>query len=150
MQTLRLIIAASGLALLLPAAAYAQSADEFDNMTPEQRREYVQGLSDAERQAWHEQRREQWAAMSDAERQAARKRLQERRDTNRGAMREQWNSMSEEERSAAREKYQERREQRRETWNNLSAEERAAARQQLQGQRNKPQGQRQERRSRYK
>jgi len=43
MHKIRLIIAASGLALLLPVAGLTQSTDEIKQMTPEQRREYVQG-----------------------------------------------------------------------------------------------------------
>lgn len=118
MQTLRLIIAASALALLLPVAGSAQDADPLADMTREQRQEYLQGLSVEERKALRDQRRAQW------------------------------NAMSEEERTAAREKLRAQREQRRETWNSLSPEQQAAARQELRKHRNKPRGQRTERRSR--
>ena len=131
MQTLRLIIAASALALLLPVAGSAQDADPLADMTREQRHEYLQGLSAEERQALRDQRRAQWNAMSEEERREARGRMKNRRDLNRGAMREQWNSMSEEERAAARQNFKAQREQRRETWNSLSPEQQAAARQQL-------------------
>ena len=147
MQTLRLIIAASGLALLLPATGFAQSADDIMEMTPEQRQEYLQGLSGEERKAmgdqrraeWdampeeernalRERRRAQWDAMSEEERQAARGRMSDRRMGKRGAMKENWKSMSEEERAAAREQYRLDREEHRRARENMSEEKKAAAR----------------------
>ena len=105
MQALRSllpIITASGLALLIPNAGLTQTPEGLEDMTPEQRRAYVQGLSDEERQALREQRRAQWDAMSNEERQSARQRRSERRNADREAMRQKWHSMSEEERDAAR------------------------------------------------
>ena len=72
MRILRLMIATTGLALLVPATGLAQSTDELAAMSPEQRREHVQGLSETEREALREQRRAQWDAMSEDERAAAR------------------------------------------------------------------------------
>ena len=112
MRILHLLIATTGLVLLVPATGVAQSPDELADMSPEQRREYVQGLSETEREALREQRRAQWDAMSDEERDAARRERAERRDTSREAMREKWDSMSEEERDAAREQRRAKKEQR--------------------------------------
>ena len=110
MQILRLIRVASGLALLLPAASLADPAERSNDMSPEQRREYVQGLSEEERQALREQKRAEWE------------------------------SMSEEERAAARQKNKEREARRREIWNNMSDEEKAAARQHMREQRDMQKG----------
>lgn len=132
MQPLRSIttlIAASGLALLIPAAGFAQTPEGFDNMTPEQRRDYVQGLSDEDRQAFRDQRRAQWDAMSAEEQRAARQRQSEHRNADREAMRQKWDSMSEEEREAARAQRMARKEKNREVWNNMSDEQKNAARQ---------------------
>ena len=140
MQILRLILVASGLALLLPAASLADPAEGFNDMSPEQRREYVQGLSEEERQALREQKRAEWESMSEEERQALRRRQEENRANNRAAMRENWEDMSEEERAAARQKNKEREAQRREIWNNMSDEEKAAARQHMREQRDMQKG----------
>lgn len=127
MNTRRLTALVAGFALLAPAVSMAQSIDELREMSPEERHEYIQSLSQEERQALAEQRRERWEAMTPEERDAARK----QREENRAAMREHWESLSEEERAAAREQRRERMEQRRETWENMSDEEKAAARQHM-------------------
>ena len=140
MNTLRLILAASGLALLLPSASIADLAAELDEMSPEERREYVQSLSEQDRQKLREQKRAEWQATSDEERQAARERYQRNREKNRAIMRDNWDNMSDEEREAARQQYKEREAQRREIWNNMSDEEKAVARQRMQEQRGMKKG----------
>lgn len=122
------IIAASGLGLLIPVAGLAQVPDGLEDMTLEQRREYVQSLSGEEQQALREQLRAKWDGMSEEERQAARSKQSERRNANREAMRQQWESMSDEERAAARAKRDTQKQKQRERWDNLSDEEKAAAR----------------------
>jgi hypothetical protein len=135
------LIAASGLALLLPSAGFAQTPEELEDMTPEQRREYVQGLSDEQRQALREQSRARWDAMSEEEREAARRKQAERRAANKEAMRKQWDSMSGEEREAARAQRKAQKERQREIWNNMSDEEKAVARERARANRD---GQRQD------
>ena len=142
MNTLRLILAASGLALLLPSVSFADLADGLDEMSPEQRREYIENLSEEDRQKLRDQKRAEWQAMSDEERRAARQRYERNRDANRAAMRQNWENMSEEEREAARQQYKERKAQRREIWNNMSAEEKEVARQRMQEQRGTKKGKR--------
>ena len=88
MKTLRLIVLATGMALLLPVTGMAQSADELEQMTREERREYMQGLSAAEREALREEQRARWEALSDEDRHADQRERRERRDQNRAAMRE--------------------------------------------------------------
>ena len=129
MQALRSVIAIFGLALLIPTAGLTQVPDGLEGMTPEQRREYVQGLSEDERQALRKQLRAQWDAMSEEERTVARRDQADRRAANKEAKRKQWDSMSEEEREAARTQRETQKQKRREIWNNLSDEEKAAARQ---------------------
>ena len=123
------IVAASGLMLLVPAAGLAQVPDGLEDMTLEQRREYVQSLSGEERQALKKQLRARWEGMTEEERAAARRQQEERRNANREARRQQWESMSEEERAAAREKRESRKQKQRAEWDNMSAEEKEAARQ---------------------
>ena len=141
MYTLRLILAVTGLALLLPAVSLAESTDGLDEMSPEERREYIRGLSDDEREMLREQKRAEWQAMSAEDQQAARAQMQKKREKNRAAMRQNWENMSEEERAAAREQYKAREAQRREAWKNMSDEEKAAARQRMQEQRSMQKGQ---------
>ena len=64
MKTLRLIVAATGMALLLPMSGAAQSLDELSELDPETRRAYVESLSEDERKALREQRRARWEAMA--------------------------------------------------------------------------------------
>ena len=86
MNTLRLILAASGLALLLPSVSFADLADGLDEMSPEQRREYIENLSEEDRQKLRDQKRAEWQAMSDEERRAARQRYERDREANREAI----------------------------------------------------------------
>ena len=138
MQALRSIIAVlavSGLALLIPTTGLTQVPEGLEGMTPEQRREYVQGLSEDERQALRKQLRAQWDAMSEEERAAARRDQADRRAANKEAMRKQWDSASEEEREVLRAKREAQKQKQREVWNNMSDEEKAVARQRMQGSR---------------
>ena len=121
MHTIRKILLVSCAFLLIPFAASAQSMDDIKEMSPEDRRAYVEGLSEEERTALREKRRAEFESLSDEEKQAMREKRAGHRDgRNREAMRERWESMSEEERAAAKD--------RRERWKSMSEEERAAAR----------------------
>ena len=113
MQTLRLSLAVAAALLALPLAASAQSIEDLRDMSPQERRAYVEGLSAEEREALR------------AERDSRRA----QRAENRAAMREHWQSMSAEEREAARQQHRERVEQRRQHWESMSDEDKAAARQ---------------------
>jgi len=85
MQVLPLILVASALTLLLPAVSLADPAEELNDMSPEQRREYVQGLSEDERRAHNRAAmREHWENMSEEERAAARQPMREQRDMQKG------------------------------------------------------------------
>jgi hypothetical protein len=131
MQKLRLIILASGLALLLPVTGYTQSVSDIQDLSPEERRAYMESMSPDERAAMREKWRAELDAMPEEERRAMRERMAADRpegQRNRAAMRERWESMSEEERAAARLKREQIRAQRREHWESMSEEERTAAR----------------------
>jgi hypothetical protein len=110
MQKLRLILAVTGAALVLPLATSAQSVDDLREMSPQERREYIEGLSPEERETLRAERRAH-------------------RTEQRAAMREHWQSLSDEEREAARQAHRERVEQRRQHWESMSEEDKAAARQ---------------------
>ncbi|MDJ0749615.1 MAG: DUF3106 domain-containing protein [Woeseiaceae bacterium] len=119
MQISRFVLAAALITMTLPA--FAEEADELATMTPDERREYIESLSDDERNALREQLRAKRDAMSDEERQALRDERRarweamsdEERRTARERMQRNANSMSDEERAAAREKHRKRSEQRR-------------------------------------
>lgn len=128
-RSLIAIFALSGLALLIPTAGLAQVPEGLEGMTPEQRREYVEGLSEDERQALKKQLRAQWDAMSEEERAATRREQAERRAANKEAQRKQWDAMSEEEREVARAQREAQKQKQREIWKNMSDEEKAAVRQ---------------------
>lgn len=78
-----LFITAASLALLLPLGASAQSIDDVDAMTPEDRRAYFEAMSPEERavkrQEWRAQAKERWDSMTDEERAAARDRMRHHR-----------------------------------------------------------------------
>lgn len=120
MQKLRLVLSALVLTFLLPASGFAQSVSDLENLSPEDRRIYMESMSQDERAAMREKWRAERAAMSDEERAAMK---QERR--------EKWEAMSEEERDAMRAKRQEGKAKRREKWESMSEEERAAARERM-------------------
>ena len=133
MKKFRLMIMMSGLALLLPVSGIAQSVSDISELSPEDRRAYMQSMSDEESQAKREQWRAEMDAMPEADRKVMREKMAagrpQRGDGDRAAMRERWESMSDEERAAAKAERKERKAQRRETWNAMTDEERAAARQ---------------------
>ena len=87
--------------LLLPMGAMGQSLSELQALSPEDRRAYMESMSDEERAAMREQWRAEAKAMSAEDRKAMR---EERRA--------RWESMSDEERQAAREHRRQNREDR--------------------------------------
>jgi hypothetical protein len=144
MRTIQKILLTLSLSLLLPLAASAQSIGEFQDLGPEERRAYMESMSDDERTAMREKWRSEFDNLPEEEKQAMRDKRAERRGAEGGgrdreAMRERRESMSEEERTAAREKRRASQEQRRERWDSMSDEERAAAREKY-GQRKGPRG----------
>ena len=125
LRSSRVLAAALSSALLaLPLGLQAQSLSEFHDMTPEQKRAYMESLSEQEREAKREQWRGERAAMSDEQRAA----MHAERMARREEMRSHWNAMSEEERQAKREAMRAHREQRRTMWESMSQDERAAMR----------------------
>ncbi|NCF72727.1 MAG: hypothetical protein GWP67_04385 [Gammaproteobacteria bacterium] len=131
MHTLQKILLASSLSILLPFAAYGQSINDLYGMSPEDRRTYMESMSDDERTAMREKWREEYENLPEEEKRAIREQRaasQDGRGRDREAMRQRWDSMSEEERAATKDRYQEQKERRREQWESMSDEERAAAR----------------------
>ncbi len=132
MNKFRLMIITSGLALFLPVSGIAQSVTDFSELSPEDRRALMQGMSEEERQAKREQWRSELDGMPEADRKALREKMAANRphrgERDRAAMRERWESMSDEERAAAKAERKERKAKRREAWESMSDEERAAAR----------------------
>ena len=108
MKLLRKISVITAFALLPPFAASAQSLDEIRNLSREDRKAYMESMSEDERAAMREKWRAEYENLSDEEKQARRMERSANRDARREAMRERWASMSEEERAAAREKRHER------------------------------------------
>ncbi len=104
MRTIRGKFVALSIALLLPLAVSAQSFDDIKEMSPEDRRAYIEGLSDEDRSALREERRAKFDSMSDEERQA----MREKRRAGSDERRARWESMSDEERTAARERHTDR------------------------------------------
>ena len=72
MQKLRLIILASGLALLLPVTGYTQSVSDIQDLSPEERRAYMESMSPDERAAMREKWRAELDALPEDERRAMR------------------------------------------------------------------------------
>lgn len=132
MKKCRLLLMISGLSLLFPVAGIAQSVGEISELSPEDRRAYMQSMSEDERKAKRAEWRAELDAMPEADRKAIRKKMAadrpERGDGNREARRERWESLSDEERAAAKAQRQEKKAQRRAAWESMSDEERAAAR----------------------
>jgi len=139
MKKFRLLLMVTGLTLLIPVAGIAQSVGEISELSPEDRRAYMQSMSEDERKAKRAEWRAEMQAMPEADRNAVREKMAadrpQRGGRDREAAREHWESMSDEERAAAKAQRQERKAQRRETWESMSDEERAAARQKF-GQKN--------------
>ena len=136
MQKLRLLLLASGLALLLPVTGYTQSVSDMAELSPDDRRAYMDSMSPDERAAMREKWRSEREGLSDEERMALRERMVANQPEGAGKKRkdrhvqrrEQWASMSEEERAAKRAAHAEKKAQRREQWESMSEEERAAKR----------------------
>ncbi|HSO07374.1 MAG TPA: hypothetical protein VLW45_09035 [Pelomicrobium sp.] len=124
-----LAVALSTALLTLPLALPAQSFSEFHDMSPEQKRAYLDSLSEQERQAKREQWRAERDAMSDEERAA----MHAERIARREEMRARRNELSDEEKQARREAMRAHREERQAMWDSMSPEERAALREQRGG-----------------
>ena len=121
-----LAVALSSALLALPLGLHAHSLAEFHDLSPDQKRAYMDSLSEQERQAKREQWRAERDAMSDEERAA----MHAERMARREEMRARWNELSEEEKEARREAMRAHREERRAMWESMSPEERAAMREQ--------------------
>ncbi len=106
MHKLKTLLISAGLALLT-APVSAQSVTDLQDMTPEDRRAYLESMSDDERNAMREKWRNEVENMSEEERQAMREKRRAKGEKNREHARERWQSMSEEERAVAREKRKE-------------------------------------------
>lgn len=115
---------ASVVALLLPIGVTAQSLTDFQQLSPEDRRAYIEAMSPEEREAKRNEWRGQRDAMSDEERQA----MRDRHKAERGDRRAQWDAMSDEERTAKREQMRGRRDEMRRRYDAMSPEERDAFR----------------------
>jgi len=144
MRTIRKILVASSLSLLLPFAASAQSLSDVQAMSKEDRRTYIESMSEDERTAMQGKWRAEFEALPEEQKAAIREQRHGNRDgANRGrdreAMQQRWESMSEEERTAARAEFRAKGDKRRAKWESMSEEERAAAR----GKRGEHKGQRQ-------
>lgn len=123
--------------LTLPLALQAQSLTEFHDMSPDEKRAYLDSLSEQERLAKREQWRAERDAMSDEQRAA----MHAERMARREEMRAQWNALSDEERQAKREAMRAHREERRALRESMSPEDRAAMREQRGGRHHGRQGQ---------
>ena len=118
---------------ILPCSAFAQSIQDIQALSPEDRKAYMQSMSEDERAAMKQKWRAEYAALPAAEQQAMRDQRRangDRRGKDREAMREQMASLSPEERETAktemRAKKDAKREERRARWDAMSEEERAA------------------------
>jgi len=136
---------ACSLSLFLPFAASAQSLSEVQSMSKEDRRNYIESMSEDERAAMRDKWRSEYDQLPDEQKAAIQKQRKGNRDgqgrgRDRKAMQQRWDSMSEEERNAAREKSRANGEKRRAQWDSMSDEERAAAREKRGGQKGQGQG----------
>jgi hypothetical protein len=131
MRTIRKILMACS--LILPFAASAQSLSDMQALSEEDRRAYIESMSEDERAAMQGKWRAEFEALPKEQKAAIREQRQghrngEQRGRDREAMRQRWDTMSEEERSAARDRFRANGEKRRAHWESMSEEERAAAR----------------------
>jgi hypothetical protein len=124
-----LALALSTALLALPFAAQAQSLSDFHNLSPEEKRDYWDSLSEQERQAKREQWRAERDAMTDEERAA----MHAERMAKREEMRTHWNALSDQEKQARRDAMRAHREERRAMWESMSPDERAAMRERQHG-----------------
>ncbi|MCH7898559.1 MAG: hypothetical protein IIC62_04330, partial [Proteobacteria bacterium] len=87
---------ATVVALLMPIGVTAQSLTDFQQLSPEDRRAYIEAMSPEEREAKRNEWRAQRDAMSDEERQA----MGDRHSAERDDRRAQWDARSDEEGTA--------------------------------------------------
>jgi hypothetical protein len=133
MRTIQKILLTMSLGLLLPVAAAAQSLSDVQVMSPEDRRAYMESMSEDERTAMREKWRAEYESLPDDQKKAIREKGAANRDgRNRGrdreAMKQRWDAMSEEERTAMKDQRRAKEAERRAQWQAMSEEERAAAR----------------------
>ena len=148
MRTIRNILVTAS--LMLPLAVAAQSFSDMQALSKEDRRAYIESMSEDERTAMRSKWRAEFDALPDEQRAV----IREQRAGNRGAegrggkgqrgdreaMQSRWDSMSEEERAAMTERRRANKEKRRADWGAMSEEERAAAREQRGGQKGQRKG----------
>jgi hypothetical protein len=132
------------LSMLLPVVAMAQSLSDVQAMSKEDRRNYIESMSEDERSAMQDKWRSEYEQLPEEQKAAIQKQRQPKsgggnRGRDREAMRQRWESMSEEERAAARDNFRANGENRRGNRESMSEEERAAMR----AQRGEHKGQRQ-------
>ena len=135
MRLFQKILLVSTLGLLAPFAASAQSVQEMQAMSPEDRRAFMDSMSEDERSAMRDKWRGEFDGLSDEDKDALRQKNREQRGGREGsrdreAMRERWNSMSEEERTVATERRKAQSAERKAKWDGMSDEQKAAAREQ--------------------
>jgi hypothetical protein len=117
--------------LILPVAAFAQSLSDVQAMSKEDRRSYIEAMSDDERTAMRDKWRAEFEQLPEEQKATI---LEQRRakggggNRDRDAMRQRWESMSEEDRATAREKFRANGDRRRGNRQSMSEEERAAMR----------------------
>lgn len=92
------------------AAATAQAQD-FHDMSREERRETIRNMSPEEREQFHKARREKWQSLSDAEKVRL---IEERRRERREKMDARWEAMSDQEKIRFAEEKMKQRQERRE------------------------------------
>jgi hypothetical protein len=145
MRTIRKILLASSLSLLLPVAASAQSLSEVQSMSKEDRRSYIESMSEDERSAMRSKWRAEFDQLPEEQKAAIRAQRGGNRDGkgrggDREAMQNRMDSMSEEERAAMTERRRANQEKRKAQWDAMSEEERAAARENRGGQKGQRKG----------
>ena len=100
MRAIKRILLVSGMALL-PFAVTAQSIEEMQEMSMEERRAMRESMSDEE----FAKKREQWRGEFESLPKEKKQAIRAIRSENKKLARERWESMSEEERAVAREKH---------------------------------------------
>jgi len=131
MRTIRNLLVA--VSLLLPLAAFPQSLSDLQAMSAEDRRIYIESMSDDERTAMQSKWRAEFEQLPEEEKAAIREQRGKNRDgkgRDREAMQKRWDAMSEEERAAMTERRHAYQQKRRAEWDAMSEDERAAAREQ--------------------
>ena len=123
-QPRSILLALSAALLVLPLGLQAHTLKEFHNLSPDDKRAYLDSLSEQERVTKREQWRAERDAMSDEERAA----MHAERAARKEEMRARWNALTDEEKQARREAMRAHREERRAMWESMSPEERAAMR----------------------